>query len=143
MKKQKTFSWSKGAWVARRRGRIYCAPACGRGCTFAEYKEALKRSRAVASRLGPGWKPVVHENMGWHYYVSSPGGFISVFENAHINERKSTYWVLANTTGDAGSGDPGFSPGKNYPTPMRAVQAVRVLMRKEMIALQKAMDDTP
>lgn len=61
------------SWKAVRRGRIYCAPACGAGCTFDAYTKALKEATALAKRLNKvseGWKPVVHENLGWHWRVS-------------------------------------------------------------------------
>lgn len=61
-KKPKTLSW-----IPVRRGPIYCAPACGGRCTWAAYQQALKASRDIARRLGPGWEPNVWENLGWHF----------------------------------------------------------------------------
>lgn len=55
------------SWKARLCGGVFCAPACGRGCTKAEYDEACRRARALARVLGRGWKPRVWENLGWHY----------------------------------------------------------------------------
>lgn len=78
-------TWPKGAWKAVRKvdsakGDIYCAPACGSGCTFAAFELATKRAAELATQLGPEWEPVVHENMGWHYSVKSPCGRIRVHE---------------------------------------------------------------
>lgn len=55
------------SWRAVRRGRVYCSPACGAGCTHAAYLKATRKALALAKRMGPGWAPRVSENMGWHY----------------------------------------------------------------------------
>lgn len=57
------------SWAAVRSGERYCAPACGLGCTFAEFEEAHRKANAWAEELGEGWVPVVHENLGWHWSV--------------------------------------------------------------------------
>jgi hypothetical protein len=31
-------------WAPIRRGKIYCSPGCGRGCTVAEHDEAVRAS---------------------------------------------------------------------------------------------------
>lgn len=54
------------SWTARRRGGKRCAPACGRGCTQAEYERAKAFADRIAKRLGKGWRGEVWENMGWH-----------------------------------------------------------------------------
>lgn len=43
------------SWTPRRRGLIYCAPACGAGCTAAQHAHAVRLGRALARRLGRGW----------------------------------------------------------------------------------------
>lgn len=55
------------SWKPVRRGAIYCAPACGASCTWAEYQTALEKAKALSKMLGAGWKPIVFENMGWHF----------------------------------------------------------------------------
>ena len=66
------------SWKPIRRGPLFCAPACGRGCTIAEHAEAHRRGLALAKRLGTKWAVFVHENMGWHCGVRSPCGRIEV-----------------------------------------------------------------
>jgi hypothetical protein len=79
-------------WNPVRKGAIYCSPACGFGCTWAQHEEAKERAELLAKRLGPGWKPEVHENMGWHFKASKgkatmhPVGFIRA-------KAASTYWL--------------------------------------------------
>lgn len=72
-KKKKPLSWR-----AVRRGPIYCAPACGHGCTFAAYQRAKAAAERLAAQLGPGWKTRVNENMGWHWSVHGGGGHLHI-----------------------------------------------------------------
>jgi len=57
---------SKRSGIGRavRKGPIYCAPACGGGCTKAAYDAAVRKSRALAKRMGKGWVPYVWEKLG-------------------------------------------------------------------------------
>ena len=59
------------SWIPRRRGAIYCAPACGHGCTYAAYERATENARRLAAILSfathATWLPHVWENLGWHY----------------------------------------------------------------------------
>ena len=75
------------SWRPVRKGDVFCAPACGRGCTHAEYVHALTSAAAVVRRLGPGWRPVVSENLGWHYSVELVSGI-----KVHCNAGPS-YWA--------------------------------------------------
>jgi len=125
----------KLSWEPIRRGLIYCASACGSGCTLAAYKRACKRGKALAKKLGKGWKARIHENMGWHYCAHSSGGFVTVYESYRLSG-KPTYSALANTTGNVGSGQWVVSSVK---TPQAAVHAALVLMQKEQRAIQKAL----
>lgn len=59
-------------WTAKRNGVIYCAPACGGGCTWAAYQEATKNAAALAKKCSSGYTPYVHENLGWHFAAISP-----------------------------------------------------------------------
>jgi hypothetical protein len=68
-------------WKAVRRGLTYCAcaPACGGDCTFADHEKAVANASALAKRLGPTWRPVVWENLGWHYKAVSTCGRLKVY----------------------------------------------------------------
>lgn len=60
------------SWTPVRRGPIYCAPACGRGCTWAEYQAAVKGAEKLKKMMkGTGWEVRIHENLGWFYKVVS------------------------------------------------------------------------
>lgn len=37
-----------------------------------EYTRAVRRADALARRLGTPWKPMVWENLGWHYRAVMP-----------------------------------------------------------------------
>ena len=72
------------SWKAKRNGNTYCAPACGRGCTHAEYRKANRMADALVKKCekeaGGKWEKRVHENLGWHYSVGLVGGDISIRE---------------------------------------------------------------
>lgn len=68
------------SWKPKRDGDIYCAPACGGGCTYTKFQLASTRAAALCERLGPGWREHVFENLGWHYKVKSLCGRIHVHE---------------------------------------------------------------
>jgi len=78
------------SWKARRSGPLYCAPACGGKCTWADYTRAKASAAALAKRLGRGWKPRVWENLGWHYEVLDPSKMLRV--SCH----KTTYTAILN-----------------------------------------------
>lgn len=63
----------KLSWKPVRRGDVYCAPACGRGCKLEEYDRAVAGAEALAKDLGRGWKVRVWENLGWFFEVSRGG----------------------------------------------------------------------
>lgn len=71
----------KLSWEPIRLGDVFCAPACGRGCTFDEYTAAHDNGAALAGYLGEGWTWKVHENLGWHFQAISPCGRIKVVGN--------------------------------------------------------------
>lgn len=54
------------SWTPEKRGHIFCSPACGRGCTAEEYKEAKRVAEELAASLGGGFAPEVWENLGWY-----------------------------------------------------------------------------
>lgn len=60
------------SWEPISEGPMYCAPACGFGCTRVGYDRAEACAGLLARTLGPGWTPRVWENFGWHYQVVSP-----------------------------------------------------------------------
>lgn len=75
----------KSSWKPKRQGNIYCAPACGRGCTHAEYLKAHKLADALIKKcekeVGGKWEKRIHENLGWYYSVSLVGGDITISEH--------------------------------------------------------------
>lgn len=89
----------KDGWKPQLRGDIYCSPACGRGCTKAEYDRAVKRADKLAKKLGPGWKPEVFENLGWFSMATSPCGRITV----HPPDTAEGYYdAFLNKAGEVG-----------------------------------------
>lgn len=97
------------------RGDRYCSPACGRGCTKAEYDAAVACGAALARQLGAGWRPQVWENLGWHHRAVSPDGRVKVHPSGG-----GTYLAFLGSKGQ--SGGKWSEHGK---TPQEAVDEVR------------------
>lgn len=63
----------KPDWNAVKEGEKYCSPACGHGCTQAEFELATMRGERLAAQLNAikggfnDWSFRVWENLGWHY----------------------------------------------------------------------------
>lgn len=75
-------------WDPVRRGDTYCSPACGCGCTFADYKAAVAAGKALSKALGKGWTHTVWENAGWNCNAVSPCGCLKV----HVDWRKPLWY---------------------------------------------------
>ncbi len=126
------------SWKAKRRGKLYCAPACGRGCTWAEHKRAKKRGEKLAKRLGEGWTYEVRENLGWHYEAVSPCGLLKVCEYRYSGKVTGYTAFLATQPGQTG----GLFT-KHGDTPREAVEntvAVGVEARDRLIAVLEGLD---
>jgi len=66
----------------------YCSQRhCGLGCTRAQYDNVQDAAAALARRLGPGWSPVLWENLGWHYKVVSASGHLTVSVYERVGRR--------------------------------------------------------
>lgn len=83
------------SWKPVQRGANFCAPACGGGCTKAAYDAAVKRSRALAKRMGKGWVPRVWENLGWWYEAHK--GVLVIHPNDQRHGKTKDYTAFLNT----------------------------------------------
>lgn len=97
------------SWTPVKRGKIYCSPACGGGCTAAAHREATEKGRVLAEILseaiGGTWTFRVWENLGWYYKALSPNKCIKVSPSqqhyhAFIGSSASPggHWVEPGTT---------------------------------------------
>jgi len=94
-------SRSLDRWAPIRRGKIYCSPGCGGGCTMAEYDQAVDDGEKLVRKLvGRGWHAVIHENGGWHYRAVS--GPISV----HPAGSEGFWCLMSSDPDDGSSGSP-------------------------------------
>jgi len=50
-------------------GGVYCSPRCGGSCKLSDYERAVNGSKALAERMGDGWRPEMWENLGWFWIV--------------------------------------------------------------------------
>ena len=89
------------SWKPKRKGNLYCSPACGAGCTVEQHHCAVTGGWKLAAKLGTKWKPRVWENMGWFYEVVSPCGQIVVrpsgFVDFHLGGDGRQIYVIEKT----------------------------------------------
>lgn len=99
-------------WTPIRTGTLYCSPACGHGCTFAEYEKAWVDANSLSDSMKSGWEPFVWENMGWHFNVkkSDDGGVVATIEPM----MDGGYWAHIDTPSSQVCGE--------GPTPMHALE---------------------
>jgi hypothetical protein len=114
-------------WKPVRRGDIYCAPACGCGCTYQAYLRAVAAAKKLAKEL-PGFKPHVWENVGWHYSVVAHGGRVSVYNNF------GSYNVLASLV-NPHAGDPEWG-NVTARSAKKAIQKLRANLCREISKMQ-------
>lgn len=114
-------------WKAVVRGKIFCAPACGGGCTLAEFNARCRLGRQLIKRLGKGWAYEVKENLGWHLDVISPCRRIRV--SPHIGQKKKIASYMA-CLGDAG--DAAFRYAEHAATAEKAIAAVIVVAKTDL-----------
>ena len=95
-------TYPPGAWKPVRRGPVYCAPACGAGCTYAAFLKATRLAALMAAKLGTRWKPRVWENMGWHYSAVATfadGSRAEIYPGSRPGERP---WCSLHAGGERG-----------------------------------------
>lgn len=117
---RKNLSWRPVRYV-REGVKRFCSPACGHHCTQAEYAQVLADAATLAKALGPGWSPVISENLGWHFKVAHPSGI----ELHRFGPRR--YWASV------------IIDGRQYKeeasTPAECVQGICWTMRKHLAAV--------
>lgn len=119
------------SWRPVRRGKIYCAPACGVDCTLEDYTAALRNGAKLARALGPGWKPRVWENCGWHFEAIHATGFV-VHASVGVHGPAS-YWADMIVDGRQ-------YHSSSYPSAATAVQVVVGAMRAHLARVSDIVD---
>lgn len=116
-----------------RRGAIFCAPFCGRGCTHEEHIRAKRKAKELAGRLGKGWSVRVYENLGWHYNVVSPCGHMAVTESRH---RGKNHYVAYFSDEQQGNGCSGIFAADGS-SPRAAINAAVEQARNKWATISK------
>lgn len=123
--KSKTKKLEPLSWTPVRRGAAYCSPACGAGCTVREHRRAVRDADALVRRLrGSGWRPVVWENLGWHFRAVS--GPVQVYGDRRGRGGRLRYscMVADRLEENAGGSTIWTDPGRgHYADPNEAVDA--------------------
>lgn len=115
-------------WVPVRRGTTYCSPGCGGGCTMKAYDSAKTLAVGMAKALGPGYRPGVHENLGWYASAVSRCGRLKI--HAHI-------YVTGRLTYTAFFGEPPDPGGRWMATRREPRTAARAVLDNARTALAR------
>jgi hypothetical protein len=88
-------------WTPQRSedGIKYCSTGCGLGCSYSDFAKAMRKAKSLCKRLGKDFKPMVSENLGWHWRVTKgnvtvvPFGLNEVYQAHYAHQ----FWVSAST----------------------------------------------
>lgn len=78
--------WTPREYMEKGR-KVFCSEACGGGyatCSVKSYKKALAQCKDAVRQMGPGWKAVPFENLGWHSVIVNK----KIGARIHIQEAK-------------------------------------------------------
>jgi len=78
-------------WIPVLKGKQYCSPACGFGCTKKDYDSAINKSNDLCKELGKNWTSEVWENGKWNYAVIlqlNDDIYIKIYEKSG-----GTFWL--------------------------------------------------
>lgn len=102
--------YSEDAWTPIRTGIYYCSKACGGRCKIVDFDRAGILARNLVDRLGEGWEPHVHENLGWHYAAIHTASGLHINEFRHPKSLESPVYSWSVTTGTMITGNSKASP---------------------------------
>lgn len=108
-------------WTPILDGEIYCSPACGGRCKLEDFRTATRKARELAASLGLEWRPVVNENLGWHW-------------KTQLGE----VWVIPSRAGKYTAGWGAHSSSGE--TPREALTALSERIREQRDRLSAALD---
>lgn len=115
------------SWKPLRSDERYCAPACGRGCTFVEYESAKAIADAIVAELGGAWLPRVTENLGWFGSAWTGGDYSESVRVYPYDSGGKGYWATFLTWSADGE------------TPTDALRGLIEKARGEVAALREAL----
>lgn len=124
----------KPSWKPRRRGPVYCAPACGAGCTIVAYDRAGFIGLEWQKKLGPGWKIHVWENMGW--FVKLTKGNLEIHPPQAADRTDSVHVFLNPTKTVGGMGN--FTV--HHKDPLRAMRKLIAEAAERKANLEEAIN---
>jgi hypothetical protein len=131
----------KLSWTPKRRGKIYCAPACGSGCLWEDYqKQKLLGLKMCLSMKDPKqWRVLVRENGHWYVFLEHipTKGFLTVWSSCSKQYRA----MLSLSTPHAG--DTAWSDNETFWTPQKAVDHVLSLARSRTAVRNAVMAKLP
>ena len=91
-------------------------------------EQALRTAQKLVKELGPGWKPWVWENCGWHFEARLDDG--TPFGRLRVFGEEGSWHALLNTDGESPSGHMSWAPPWG-PDPVAVARAAVALARAE------------
>lgn len=116
-----------------RKGKVYCSPWCGAGCTRAAFEAATLSAKTLAAALGSAWTYRVWENFGWHWEIRSKCGRWTITP-PHARGDKFSVWLQSDGGGQY------IAHGK---TPRAAMLTALAMACGKLAAVQALVVDVP
>jgi hypothetical protein len=111
-------------WSPVRKGKTFCSPGCGHGCTHAQYLAAVKAAEACLKRMTTkGWKVRVHDNLGWFWCLEHESGLLTVSggQLPYGQNPKKGFHAMLSSTKDSGACDTAWYDTEHFDDPNEAV----------------------
>jgi hypothetical protein len=103
-------------------------------------QEAERAAAKLLRRMGPGWKPRIWENLGWHFEVHTDDG--TPFGRLHVFGSDEGWHALLNADGQSVGGNSAWCPPWG-PDPVAVAKAALALAKKEMEGINALLDVLP
>lgn len=95
-------------------------------------KQVVEKCNALLAKMkSKGWKPHIHENLGWHYCLENLDGHLT------LNESNGQYYCLLSEGDFKHSGSPLWHSEKCFNDPNKAVEAQIKMARNKVDELDK------
>ena len=123
-KSSRSIEGEQDPWTPVRIGSLYCSPACCGRCTWHDHERAVRDADLLVKKLrGRGWRPVVWENLGWHFQVVS--GPVQVYGDRQGSGGRLRYscMISSDVGGTGGSVLWTNQNARSYSDPNEAVKA--------------------
>lgn len=130
-------------WTPVRKGKIYCSPGCGLGCTHKSFLKVTSATEALVEELQRGthstaWRARVWDNLGWYGTAALDVKGLDVTVSQSVGDHSEflrSYACLINGCGR--------SIYTSHETPLGAYQSAIASLREQICTLVNALSILP